>query len=48
MVAAGTPEEVARVKESYTGQDLRDRLGGARREGEAGEGGGGVDSDLCE
>jgi excinuclease ABC subunit A len=27
VVAAGTPEEVARVKESYTGQYLRDLLG---------------------
>jgi excinuclease ABC subunit A len=27
IVAAGTPEDVARVKESYTGQYLRDLLG---------------------
>jgi excinuclease ABC subunit A len=26
MVAAGTPEEIARVKESYTGQFLRKAL----------------------
>jgi excinuclease ABC subunit A len=42
VVAAGTPEEVARVKESYTGQYLRDllgRRGGGRgkREREAAE-----------
>jgi excinuclease ABC subunit A len=27
VVAQGTPEDVARVKESYTGQYLRDLLG---------------------
>jgi excinuclease ABC subunit A len=27
VVAAGTPEEVAEVEESYTGQFLRERLG---------------------
>ncbi len=43
VVAAGTPEDVARVKESYTGQYLRELLGRrAGGEGEAGEGGGGV------
>ncbi|MFL5522603.1 MAG: hypothetical protein ACJ8AF_00700, partial [Gemmatimonadaceae bacterium] len=30
VVAAGTPEDVARVKESYTGQYLRPLLGKAR------------------
>jgi excinuclease ABC subunit A len=42
VVAEGTPEDVARVKESYTGQYLRELLGrraGARgkREREAAE-----------
>ena len=27
MVAEGTPEDVAKVKESYTGRYLRDMLG---------------------
>jgi excinuclease ABC subunit A len=27
VVAAGTPEDVAKVKESYTGQYLRELLG---------------------
>jgi excinuclease ABC subunit A len=39
-VAEGTPEEVARVKESYTGRYLRDllgRRGGARGKKEAAE-----------
>jgi excinuclease ABC subunit A len=41
VVAAGTPEDVAKVKESYTGQYLRELLG--RRSGGAGEeAGGGV------
>jgi excinuclease ABC subunit A len=34
IVAAGTPEEVAKVAKSYTGQFLADILGGVRR-GEA-------------
>jgi len=35
-VAAGTPEDAAKVKESYTGQYLRQLLG--RRAGGAGRG----------
>ncbi len=37
IVAAGTPEDVARVKESYTGKYLRDLL--ARRSAKTGNGG---------
>lgn len=43
IVAEGTPEDVARVKESYTGQYLRELLGrrpagrGGKREREAAE-----------
>ncbi len=37
IVAAGTPEDVARVKESYTGKYLRDLL--ARRSAKSGNGG---------
>jgi excinuclease ABC subunit A len=40
IVAAGTPEDVARVKESYTGQYLRELLG--RRAGGAGRRAGGA------
>jgi excinuclease ABC subunit A len=36
VVAAGTPEDVARCKESYTGQYLRELLG--RRAGGTGRG----------
>ncbi len=36
VVAQGTPEDVARVKESYTGQYLRELLG--RRAGRGGSG----------
>jgi excinuclease ABC subunit A len=31
LVVAGTPEQVARTKKSYTGQALTKVLGGARR-----------------
>jgi excinuclease ABC subunit A len=40
-VAAGTPEDVAKVKESYTGRYLKDLLGrrnSARRTGAAQDG----------
>ena len=30
LVAAGTPEQVAQVKDSYTGRHLRDVLGSGR------------------
>jgi hypothetical protein len=36
VAAAGTPEDVAKVKESYTGRCLRELLG--RRAGGAGRG----------
>jgi len=43
IVAAGTPEDVAKVKESYTGQYLRELLGRrARSKGNGEETGGGV------
>jgi excinuclease ABC subunit A len=41
VVAAGTPEDVAKVKESYTGRYLKDLLGrrnSARRTGAAQDG----------
>jgi excinuclease UvrABC ATPase subunit len=36
-VAAGTPEDVTKVKESYTGAYLRELLGAAMRERKAAE-----------
>jgi excinuclease ABC subunit A len=38
LVAAGTPEEVARVEESHTGRYLRDELPGVDLEGPRAEG----------
>ena len=42
IVAAGTPEDVAEVKRSYTGQFLKPRAGAAERGTEEGDSGGGV------
>jgi excinuclease ABC subunit A len=38
LVAEGTPEEVARVKESYTGQFLKKYLNGPNGSGKPGNG----------
>jgi excinuclease ABC subunit A len=46
IVATGTPEDVAKVKESYTGQFLRELL--ARRSKGAGKAGGGAKREAAE
>ena len=46
-MAEGTPEDVAKVKESYTGQYLKELLGRRARQRAREEGGGGV-ARACE